>query len=92
MAAWLKGVQLLLQSHDGNGEDLYLLLQGDDSTASFQFVLVNTQQLQQLIPPLHDSLLPVPYLLLPPVPLLLEPTTHGFQVPEPLLDTDFLSN
>ena len=73
MAAWLKGVQLLLQSHDGNGEDLYLLLQGDDSTASFQLVLVNTQQLQQLIPPLHDRL------LLHPVPLLLELTLMAFK-------------
>ena len=67
---------------DGDGQGLALLR--DDGTVSFQFVHVKAKQLQYCIPPLHDGLLPV-HLLLPPVPLLLELTTNGFQVPEPLL-------
>ena len=34
-AALHRGVQLLLQGHDGKGQGLYLPLQGDDSTVSF---------------------------------------------------------
>ena len=31
VTAWLGGVQLLLEQHDGDGQGLYLPLEGDDS-------------------------------------------------------------
>ena len=60
VTAWLGGVQLLLEQHDGDGEGLYLPLEGDDGAVPLQLVLVHTQQPKQLVPPLHDCLIPVP--------------------------------
>ena len=43
VAARLRGVQLLLERHDGDGQGLYLPLEGDDGAVPLQLKIVHSQ-------------------------------------------------